>query len=63
MTGRSISFAFPKDLAGKPLKVLSTAMQKVFGDFGGHVSTQRSPPRWLEPGFVDKAIRFVTGLE
>lgn len=52
-----------KDRAGKPLKVLSPAMQKVFGEFGGHVSIQRSPPRWVEPAFVEKAIRFVTGLE
>ena len=52
-----------RDRAGKPLKVLSPAMQKVFGTFGGHVSIQRSPPRWVEPGFVEKTIRFVTGLE
>ena len=51
------------DRAGKPLKVLSPAMQKVFGSFGGHVSIQRSPPRWVEPEFVKKAIGFVTGLE
>ncbi len=52
-----------KDRAGKPLKVLSPAMRKVFGDFGGHVSIQRSPPRWVEPRFVNKAIRFLNGLE
>jgi hypothetical protein len=52
-----------KDRAGKPLKVLSPEMQKVFGDFGGHVSIQRSPPRWVEPRFVDRAIRFVQDLE
>ena len=52
-----------KDRAGKPLKVLSPAMQKVFGDFDGHVSIQRSPPRWVEPDFVKKAVGFVTGLE
>jgi hypothetical protein len=52
-----------KDRAGKPLKVLSPSMRKVFGDFAGHVSIQRSPPRWVEPRFVDRAIRFVTGLE
>ncbi len=52
-----------KDRAGKPLKVLSPAMRKVFGDFGGHVSIQRSPPRWVETGFVEKAVGFVTGLE
>jgi hypothetical protein len=52
-----------QDRAGKPLKVLSPAMRKVFGDFGGHVSIQRSPPRWVDPGFVDRAMQFVTGLE
>ena len=52
-----------EDRAGKPLKVLSPAMRKVFGDFGGHVSIQRSPPHWVWPGFVEKAIEFVKGLE
>ncbi len=52
-----------KDRAGKSLMVLSPTIQKVFGSFGDHVSIQRSPPRWVESGFVDKAIRFVTGLE
>src|SRR5262249_49934380 len=45
-----------KDRAGKPLKVLSPEMRKVFGSFGGHLSIQRSPPRWVEHRFVDKAI-------
>ena len=48
---------------GKPLKVVSPAMQKVFGDFGGRVSIQRSPPRWVGPAFVEKAIKFVKKLE
>jgi hypothetical protein len=52
-----------RDRAGKPLKVLSPEMQKVFGDFRGHVSIQRSPPRWVDPGFVDRAIGFLQGLE
>lgn len=52
-----------QDRAGKPLKVLSPAMQKVFGDFGGHTSIQRSPPCWVEPGFVDKAVGFLKELE
>lgn len=52
-----------KDRAGKPLKVLSPAMRKVFGDFGGHVSIQRSPPRWVEPRFVERAVSFLKGLE
>jgi hypothetical protein len=51
-----------KDRAGKPLKVLSPAMRNVFGDFSGHVSIQRSPPRWIEPAFVDKSIKWVAGL-
>jgi hypothetical protein len=51
------------DRAGKPLKVLSPAMQKVLGGFGGHISIQRSPPRWVVPEFVDRAIGFVKGLE
>lgn len=52
-----------QDRAGKPLKVLSPKMQKVFGDFGGHVSIQRSPPRWVDPGFVQKAIDYVKEME
>jgi hypothetical protein len=52
-----------KDRAGKPLKVLSPRMQKVFGDFGGHISIQRSPPRWIEPAFVDKSIGYLKGLD
>jgi hypothetical protein len=52
-----------KDRAGRPIKVLSPAMREVFGDFGGHVSIQRSPPRWVEPRFVEKAIRYLKGLE
>lgn len=51
-----------KDRSGKPLKVLSPEMRKVFGTFDGKVSIQRSPPRWIEPDFVDKAIRFVAEL-
>jgi len=52
-----------RDRAGKPLKVLSPAMRKVFGTFGGHVSIQRSPPRWVEPGLVDGAVGFLKELE
>lgn len=52
-----------RDQAGKPLKVLSRKMQRIFGDFGGHISIQRSPPRWVEPKFVDEAIEFLKDLE
>ena len=52
-----------QDRAGKPLKVLSAAMRKVFGDFGGHISIQRSPSRWVKACFADKAIGYLKGLE
>lgn len=52
-----------EDRAGKPLKVLSPEMRKTFGDFGGHVSIQRSPPRWVEPSCVEKAVAFLKGLK
>jgi len=51
-----------KDCTGKPLKILSPAMRKVFGDFGGRVSIQRSPPRWVEPEFTARAVDFVRSL-
>jgi hypothetical protein len=51
------------DRSGKPLKVLSHAMKKVFGTFEGKVSIQRSPPRWVDPAFVEKAIQFVKKLK
>lgn len=50
------------DRAGKPLKVLSPEMRRIFGDFGGHVSIQRSPPRWVETDFVGGAADFVRSL-
>jgi len=52
-----------KDRSGQPLKVLSHEMQKVFGTFGGKVSIQRSPPRWIDPEFVEKAIKFIDRLK
>jgi hypothetical protein len=60
-TAHKIS-AVGEDKSGNPLKILSPAMQKIFGDFGGHVSIQRSPPRWVDEAYVDKAIKFVKGL-
>ena len=35
------------DKSGRPLKVLSPEMPKIFGTFGGRISIQRSPPRWV----------------
>jgi len=51
-----------KDRTGKPLHVLSREMRAVFGDFRGRVSIQRSPPRWVEPQFADRAAAFVRSL-
>ena len=50
------------DKNGRPIHVLSPQMQKVFGDFDGHISIQRSPPRWVDKRFVAKASAFVTSL-
>jgi hypothetical protein len=52
-----------RDKSGRPLKVLSQTMRKIFGDFDGHVSIQRSPPRWVRPEFVQKAVEFVRSLK
>jgi hypothetical protein len=51
------------DCSGKPLKVLSPPMQKVFGSFGGRLSFQRSPTRWVDKAYVKQAVDFVTSLE
>lgn len=48
-----------RDRTGKPLKVLSPEMQKIFGDFNGRVSLQRSPPRWVDPVYVMRAFEFM----
>src|SRR3984893_1006721 len=52
-----------RDRADKPLKVLSPEMQHVFGTFGGRIAIQRSPPRWVESQFVDKAINYLKDLD
>lgn len=51
-----------QDVRGRPLKVLSPAMQEVFGDFKGKVSFQRSPTRWVDGAHVARAARFVRSL-
>ena len=50
------------DRSGRPIHVLSSQMQKVFGDFNGHISIHRSPPRKVLPEFVARAERFVRSL-
>jgi len=51
-----------QDKAGRPLKVLSPEMQQIFGGFNGHISFQRSPPRWVADANVARAAAFVRGL-
>ncbi len=52
-----------KDRSGRPLKVLSNEMQKIFGDFDGKISFQRSPSRWINSVHVTKAAEFMKSLE
>ena len=52
-----------QDRIGKPLKVLSKEMRRIFGDFEGRISIQRSPPRWVSQELVGGAADFVRSLE
>ena len=51
-----------KNVDGRPLKVLWSEMQPIFGSFGGRNSLERSNPRWVRPEFVAKAARYVRSL-
>lgn len=51
-----------QDRAGNPLKVLSPEMRAIFGEFGGRLSFQRSPTRWVADSHVQGAARFVRAL-
>lgn len=46
-----------------PLKKITAPMRKIFGEFGGRHSFQRSPTRWVESPFVSAAAQFVCSLE
>jgi len=52
-----------KDKNGHPLQRLSPEMQRVFGEFEGNTSIQRSPPRWVVPEFTERAAAFVKSLQ
>ena len=52
-----------RNRAGQPLKVLSPAMQEIFGHFNGRLSFQRSPTRWVDPAYVTRAAEFMRSLE
>lgn len=50
------------DCDGRPLKVLSKQAIGIFGDFGGRISIQRSPPRWVADEFVPRALKHLSAL-
>lgn len=50
------------DKSGKPIHVLSSQAREVFGNFGGHISIQRSPPRWVDASFTERAAAFIRSL-
>jgi hypothetical protein len=52
-----------RDRLGRPLKILSPEMQKIFGDFEGKTSFQRSPTRWVNPAYITRVAEFVRSLE
>lgn len=51
-----------RDQAGRPLKILSPQMRNIFGEFGGKLSFQRSPTRWVDAAFTEKSVRFLRSL-
>ncbi|HRQ39872.1 MAG TPA: hypothetical protein PLD25_18345 [Chloroflexota bacterium] len=51
-----------QDRSGRPLKVLSPEMQQIFGDFGGKISFQRSPTRWVNPVHTLQAAEYMRSL-
>ena len=48
--------------SGRPLKVISPQMRRIFGDFGGRISFQRSPTRWVALAFTAAAAAYVRSL-
>lgn len=54
---------YGKNNVGNQIQVLSPEMRRIFGDFDGKVSIQRSLPRFVFPAFVEKASRFVRSLK
>lgn len=51
-----------RDRTGKPLKLLSPEMQRIFGQFNGRLSFQRSPTRWVDSAYVNRAVDFIRSL-
>ena len=49
--------------SGKPLKVLSSEMQAIFGGFDGRIGIQRSSLRWVHPDSVERAAELLRSIE
>ncbi len=47
---------------GTSWQLITPKMEKVFGEFGGIGSLQRSTPRWVENKLVSKAEKFMESL-
>jgi len=52
-----------QDSKGRTLKVLSPKMQCIFGDFGGKISIQRSPTRWIDPAHTKQVADYLQSLD
>ena len=63
LTNAVLMSTMGKDRAGQPLKLLSPEMQKIFGNFDGKLSFQRSPTRWIDSDFVHRAAAFMRALD
>jgi hypothetical protein len=51
-----------QDKIGRPLKILSPKMRKIFGGFRGKLSIQRSSPRWVNASFTRRAVQFIESI-
>jgi len=61
---KAVRISWPgRNCDGRRLHRLSKHMQGIFGDFNGHTSIERSPPRWVFPQFTARAAIFVRSLE
>jgi Nucleotide modification associated domain 3 len=51
-----------RDRAGQPLKVISPAMRRVFGDLNDKPAIQRSAPRRVDEAHVRRAVEYTLSL-
>jgi len=62
LTKAVLASTMGQDSIGRPLKKLSPKMRKIFGDFGGKLSIQRSSPRWVDSSFTEGAVKYIKSL-